>query len=385
MSSVIQSKWCWAGLAVLAALLWQAAIVHTRFGGDWTGLYYSGDRFRLPPELEEHTYRHRDSSGYDAQFYRLMAHDPLARKGCAGCFDAESYRRRRVAVPAMAWLLGLGQTRLIDFAYLAVIHLLIGAGVVLLSCLSESYGRHPAWGLAFLFYPATMNGVARLLPDLALGVAVCGFLLWRQNRWVWAWVLLAAGCLTRELGVLTVAAAAGQELWRRRWGLAAMWASTALPALGWWASLWQRSAPGSDSAKYGWLGSHALIGFFDRIVSPVDYAQAPLVDLALQLSDTAAVAGLAAGSAAAVWCWWRNRQGDLEWLALAAASLALIAASPVFLRDEYSYPRAYSLLVGPLALMALKGRIWWLAAPLGLLSLRLALGMLGLLAAGLMR
>lgn len=381
--SVFQDRWLLAALAVLLGLAWQAVIVHSRHGGNWTALYYSGARFNLPPELESSTYRHPDSFGYDGQFYRLAAHDPMGLKGYSSYFDAPSYRRRRIAVPALAWLLGFGQTRLIDYSYLAVIHLMVAAGVVLLSRLADSYGRHPAWGLAFLLYPGTLNGIARLLPDLALGVVICGFLLWRQERRLWTWVLLAFGCLTRELGLLLVAAAVGQELWRRRWVFGAIWASAALPAIAWWWSIRPGDGTGGGSGSYGWLGGHAFVGFFERMGMTVHYSTFRLAELTLQAADVAVMAGLAAGAVAAVWCWWRERGGGLEWLALAGASLALVATNPYFLCDDYSYPRAFGLLVGPLALMALKERNLWLAVPLGLLALRLVLVMLGLIGIGL--
>jgi hypothetical protein len=380
---MLQNRWCLAGTAVLLALLWQAAMVHSRYGGNWTSLYYSGARFSLPPELEDRTYRHPDSFGYDGQFYRLAAHDPLGLKGYSPYFDAAFYRKRRIAVPALAWLLGFGQSRLIDYSYLAVIHLLIAAGVVLLSRVAQGYARHPAWGLAFLLYPATLNGIARLLPDLALGVAICGFLLWRQERRLWAWALLSFGCLTRELGLVLVAAAVGQELWRRRWALGALWASSALPAFAWWVNIGYGGGRGGGSGNYRWLGGHAFVGFFERMAMPVHYTEYRPAELALQAVDVAVMAGLAAGSMAALWCWWRNRDGDLEWLALAAVSLAIVAANPHFLQDDYSYPRAFGLLAGPLALMALRGPNRWLAVPLGLLSLRLVLVMLGLIILGL--
>lgn len=370
---------------MLTALLWQASMVHTRFGGDWTGLFYSGDHFKLPLELESRTYRHADSSGYDGQFYRLVAHDPLGLKDWHDSYDAESYRRRRIAVPALAWLLGFGQSRLIDYSYLAAIHLLIACGALSLSRLAESYGRHPAWGMAFLLYPATLNGIARMLPDLALGVSICVFLLCRENRRMWVWLLLAFGGLTRELGLLVIGAAVGQELWRRRWATGAVWASSALPALAWWASISSQGAAGGGSARYGWLGGHAIVGFFQRIAMPVEYTDLKLVNLGFQAADAAVMVGLAAAAVAAVFCWWRNRSGDLEWLALTASSLAVVASSPGFLCDDYSYPRAYGLLTAPLALMALKGRSPWLAVPLGLVSFRLALGMLGLTLARFLR
>src|SRR6266545_2530619 len=72
-----------AGAALALALAWLWATVELNYGGDWTALYYTGDRIVLPPALaaEENVYRFAGSAGYDGQFYHLIAHDPLLRHG----------------------------------------------------------------------------------------------------------------------------------------------------------------------------------------------------------------------------------------------------------------------------------------------------------------
>ena len=114
---VVRKCWVWAAAATFAALLWQFSVVQVRFGGDWTGLFYSGSTFDLPDELKLSTFRHQGSRGYDAQFYRLAAHDPFNLKGYSRFMDDPSYRRKRALVPLLAWAAALGQQRWIDFTY----------------------------------------------------------------------------------------------------------------------------------------------------------------------------------------------------------------------------------------------------------------------------
>src|SRR5574340_617734 len=89
-------------LAVCLVAGWQAATVHSNYRGNWTALFCTGSRFPLPPELaEEHVYVFPDSTGFDGQFYHLIAHDPALRRGFDRYIDAPEYRSRRTLVPLL--------------------------------------------------------------------------------------------------------------------------------------------------------------------------------------------------------------------------------------------------------------------------------------------
>src|ERR1700736_4869464 len=56
--------------------------------------------------------------GYDGQFYAQVAIDPLAQNPrLATALDDAEYRSRRIAMPALAWLLGVGEPARIVTCY----------------------------------------------------------------------------------------------------------------------------------------------------------------------------------------------------------------------------------------------------------------------------
>ena len=93
-------------LATLAVLAAQAALVHLAYGGNWTALFYSGERYGVPPELAAEGVHLFPGTGYDGQIYHAIAHDPLLRRGVgvSSGVDAPRLRYRRVLVPLLAWL-----------------------------------------------------------------------------------------------------------------------------------------------------------------------------------------------------------------------------------------------------------------------------------------
>mgnify|MGYP006954411802 CR=1 FL=1 len=372
-----RKSWVWAVLALLTALSWQAITAGILFGGDWTGLYYSGDRFPLPPEMDGTIFRHQGSAGYDAQFYLLAAHDPFNLKHYSKYMDNAVYRRKRALIPLLAWAAGLGQPRLIEWSYIAVLNGFVLLGAWLFAELARGWERHPAWGMTFLLMPATLNGMDRMLPDLTLSAAMAGFVLYRGRRPMVAWTCLAAAVLTRELGLLLVAAAVGHELWQRRWRLCAVWAAAIVPALAWWSFCSGMRGSGAVHSAPGWLWTAPVYGFIIRAVEPVGYDTTHA--WIFQTLDAAVMLALPVAAGMAVWRWWENRDEELEWLAMAGACLVVAASNKYFLGDSASYPRTFNLLVCPLALIALRTWRWRYAVPCGLLSTRLLLGYIGIL------
>lgn len=376
MKQLLSKGWFWALAAVAAALLFEGAAVRFQYSGDWTGLFHSGDRWKLPEELL-HSHRLPDSVGYDGQFYRLAAHDPFNKKGYSEYMDSPVYRRNRALIPLLAWIGALGRPAWIDAAYIAVINGFVFLGVWLLAELARSWAKHPAWGLAFLFMPASLNSIDRMLPDIALLAAMAAYLLWRERSPALAWTSLASGALVRELGLLVLVAAAGEAVLRRRWFQALAWASAAVPAGVWWAYCQTMASAAPGKLPGNWLGSAPLSGFFLRLADPIPYNTR--FAWVFQALDGVIMVSLPLAAFAALWCWWRKRDGPVEWQALCGASLAVVASDPGFLSDSASYPRAFSLLLCPLALIALQTGRWVYALPCALLSVRLALALGGIL------
>jgi hypothetical protein len=164
------------GLAgVLLALLGQFLTVQFNYGGDWSGLFYTGPKIVIPESLGETVYRAPDSAGFDGQFYHLIAHDPLLRKGYASSVDNPRLRWRRILVPALASFLSLGHSRWVDPAFFAVMSGFVFLGVYWMSRIAVELALPPAFGLMFLLLPAVFMALERMTIDLALAAFAVGF------------------------------------------------------------------------------------------------------------------------------------------------------------------------------------------------------------------
>jgi hypothetical protein len=92
-----------------AAAGWQEMVAHFDYGGNWTAFFRTGSRVPLPgAAAQEHLYRF-PGSGYDGQYYRLIAQDPLLLHGTERYIDAPRLRYRRILLPALAWLTAFGR------------------------------------------------------------------------------------------------------------------------------------------------------------------------------------------------------------------------------------------------------------------------------------
>src|ERR1700693_1729107 len=120
------------------------------------------------------TSRVKDDVGYDGQFYRPIAHDPLIRRGFAAYVDNPSLRWRRIGVPGLAALLAFGNDGAVDFTYAAVQLVFVLLGAFWLARYAQDRHEHAAWGLAFLLIPAVAVSLDRMTIDLALGALKIG-------------------------------------------------------------------------------------------------------------------------------------------------------------------------------------------------------------------
>lgn len=245
----------WAIAGVLLVLAWWGLIVSANYGGKWSGLFCAGSRFPAPPELAaEATYTIPGSGGYDGQFYHFVAHDPWMQRGFTRFADGPRLRWRRIFVPAAAWFLALGRDTWVDTAYMAVMLAIIGLGIWWASLLAAERGLHPAVGLCFLIFPATIVTLDRMVVDGALGALTLAFIVYARRPGLGFWVLLAVAGLTRETGLLLTAGFCAAEVLARRWKNAAVFATAALPTLAWYGYVGSRIGPGLDIrlASPGW-------------------------------------------------------------------------------------------------------------------------------------
>jgi hypothetical protein len=165
----------------------------------------------------------KNHPGYDGQFYAQLALRPqLTDAELQRCLDDTHYRARRVFLPALAHVLGLGNPWAVVHLYASLNLLCWGLlGWLLLYWLPptswENFGR---WAAAMLSSGA-LESVRAALTDLpAALILVLGLRLWEAGHQRWALLPLAAAGLTREtsllgFGLLAPGAKAGGILWLR--------------------------------------------------------------------------------------------------------------------------------------------------------------------------
>jgi hypothetical protein len=343
-------------VAMALVALWLAALVDLEYRGDWSALFCVGELAPMPGELSA-TYRWKDRNGYDGQYYRLVAHDPLDRRGYARYMDSPPLRYRRILAPALAHAAGFGRPAWIDWAFILVQIAAAGLGVWWSSAYLGARGRDPAWGLAFLLVPGVMTSFDRMLVDGLLTALFVGFLWYGESgAWKKAFAVVALACLARETGILLAAGAAVYSLLNGRRGRALWFAGAAVPALAWYGAVaWRIGLAESKPVP-----ALPVIGIPWRIA-------AILADggysARMRAIDILALAGLLACVLLAVrWAAREPRSAAAPAMFLFAC-LALALGNPEFL--EESYARPLSPLLAWVTLRAIGAGSWLLlAAPM---------------------
>ena len=336
-----------AVLLLLIALTvgYQAVYCYASMGGDWTSLFCSGDRVPRPPELDGGSRLH-DSFGYDGQFFRVLAHDPLNRKGYWRYLDEARYRSRRILIPALAALLGAGSRRAVDFWFIAVVDVSLALGGL---CFVRLCGDACPMLAAVEIYctiPAVVGSTDRMVVDGPLvGAFLAAWLFIRLERRGALWAVLACAPLIRETGILVNAGAALVFLRRRDLPGALMSCATTLPALTWWWWVARRT-PASGVARYL---SVPLLPQIARMFHIVTRPVAPWRNAANHAIVVATVLCLLIAFAMVAWKLWRGlrRRGieDDVLLVLPSAILAAFAGIATIVYEPYSMARADSILL----------------------------------------
>src|SRR5579863_287925 len=194
-------------LAVVLVAAWQCSTVRANYSGNWTALFCTGAEEPHPPLVAaEHIYLFPNSTGYDGQIYHYIAHDPFLRSDLKTYVDDPRLRYRRIFVPLLAYAIAWGHSGWIDPAYEFVCLLSIGLGVYWSCRFAQSVDLSPAWGLLFLLAPAIPVTMDRLVIDGTLAALTAAFIYYsRSPSWKLAVVLICAA-LTRETGLLLIAA-----------------------------------------------------------------------------------------------------------------------------------------------------------------------------------
>jgi hypothetical protein len=355
-----------AAIAVLGATAWLALNVVFNYGGNVTGLFYTGAGAALTPPMESHTRRAADRIGYDGQFYHLMAHDPLIRRGFLSFVDNPRARWRRIGVPGLAALLAAGSDRWVDWAYIGIQLAFVFAGVFWLSRYAQEQRLRPGWGLVFLAIPAVAVSLDRMTIDLALAALCVGLVFYAERRAAYA--ILCAAPMIRETGMLLVIAWCVHSVIRKNGRAALLGGVSALPALGWWAYVQARTP--IDGTP--WLANYPFSGLIERTMQGLD-AGPTLWLRAASIFEELALLGMWLALALAFHLAWKRRWGLIEVTAITFAVFAATLGKLDLWSSAYATGRTQSPLLIMLGLVALRDRRWLPALPLLLVVPRIAL------------
>ena len=255
----------------------------------------------------------------DAQHFYRVALDPFGDGHIfagAGEWTGTGYRYGRILFPLTAWVLALGQRRLIPITLpLAYI-----SGVLLFATLactrSARAGRPPILGLAALLVPSAFLTVPLLVPEFLIAALVLlTYHFAETNRIRQARVAAALLLLTRETAVLALPPLILSHVRRREWRALLRWSVVAIPLLLWYVWLrarlgvWPFLDPGHPAAR-------ALDLPMRSFLSAVWRADA---GTALVLAASLGWVTIAIGAAVV-----SSRRTALAWAALSMASLILV-------------------------------------------------------------
>lgn len=301
MLRAVDRPFVWALVAIVLTLGWQSLTVHANYGGNWTGLFRTGAEKAVPENLLDDTLRSAHPIGYDGQFYRFLAHDPLLWNNTAAYLDNPALRARRILVPSLAWLVAAGRHEAIDGAYILLIGASVFAGVYWLGRIMTHQGRSPAWGLLFFAVPSTLVGIDTMTIDVVFAALVACF-TWQVQSGCrrWLWLTVAAAPLVRETGLILVAACVIVSLWRRDWRRSACWLAAAVPFVVWVVYV-HSVFPETTTAPRALIPRQYLpqlrLGVLLAFVSPADYPNlSPGVERLIQFLDRVSLLGVMAAS-----------------------------------------------------------------------------------------
>ena len=347
------------------ALTAQAFTVHRNFGGDWTALFVTSAERELPHGLQ--AYRFHGTMGYDGQFYRVLAHDPLLLRTDREFFDAPALRWRRILTPALAWLVALGQPRWIDAAFIAVTLGFLGLGVFWTAGYCRNVGLSCWWGALFAALPGVVVSLERMTVDLGLAALAAGFAcLLRRPRGPGFWTIVALGPLARETGAVLPLACAVDGLIRKQPRELGVAIAAGLPGLAWYG--WVHARVGADAGRFieQWPLQALLARTFDLSAIPAEVSRAAVAGALDQL----AILGVWATLVLAVLALAREK-GPLRWAIGLFSLFPILLSYPGVWSEAYAFARILTPLVLWLGFIAAERREYAGLIPLALMAPRI--------------
>jgi len=167
------------------------------------------------------------TSGYDSQFYIVLALDPsLSQPSLREYVDSPAYRARRIGMPFLSWLFGTGQAGAIIQIYSAInIIAWIVFAFLLKSYLNDLRRIEDVvrWS-GCMFCGAIMDSVRLSLTDLPAMVLMFAALIQYQRSSIGiASAIFSAAIFIRETVVLALVAYIPKQLKLKQWVKCGLW------------------------------------------------------------------------------------------------------------------------------------------------------------------
>lgn len=236
---------------VLAVAIWLVLMALTYFvqqhyytKNTWRGVAafadigtISGQHLGLDPLV-----MNNNPTGFDGQFFYFEALDPRQPIICAhhppNCALDQAFgevRAERILYPYTAFVVSLGQPRLVPYALMAVNFFAVLVVTWLVGLMAVEAGASRWLGAAAGLFCGEVMGFLRDLADpfAVMWVVVAVYFL-RKEKYLYSALAIAAALLTREQLILTLPLLALPLLVRRRWRTLAWSAAVALgPFVAW--------------------------------------------------------------------------------------------------------------------------------------------------------
>jgi hypothetical protein len=181
-------------------------------------------------------------------------------------------------------------------------------------------------------------------------------------------VLALLAALTRETGLLLVAALVVDRLLRRDWRQAAWFASSGIPAIAWYGYLAARLPPDGPALMFG----IPVWGILRRLLWLRPFPD-PLVQLLMRITDFLAVLGLAISMILAVRWLLERRLAPATLCVGFFAALAVVLCSPSHMIEAFGFGRPVSPLLLWVMVEAVSRKKWIALAPPLLVSLSVSM------------
>ncbi|MGA8599415.1 MAG: hypothetical protein WB676_32240 [Bryobacteraceae bacterium] len=349
----------YACICTLIGFAWQVVQVYAAYHGNWSALFHHGYNVAVPhDEIFAGTYVF-PTWGYDGEFYRMVAHDPVAKTHYHQIMDMARMRYRRILIPLLAYVTAVGKQGFIDATYLLWLLISIWFGVFLLAKYLTFWDYHPGWSCAYLVIPGVLSALEQATIDVALISVTIGFVYYSltgetKKRY---WLLMLAP-LIRETGLILPVATSVYELARKRWLWSIGCIATLIPTCAWYVFVAMRIPPDREHHF-----TYVPLGKFWYHLLHHDTKPVFAENIAMQIGFYLGVAGILLAFTLSGWMWSRTR--SLAFLAaLGFTAVAVIFDSTGLWMSVKHFGRIFSPLLLLLALQypSLKKRI--LVAPL---------------------